>query len=182
MGEHVWRVTGSRHLAALDIPIPIIKLLARWGSDVVEQYIADAPLTALTRIYIDKVQSSDAVARGLAAGADPPRLRAVAEQVRRSAIVTASPTTVEQLTSVAGNAVPFVSSVTGKVHLVSLPPRLARRDAVRTPCGWEYNSAVHTLLESVPQSAKCCERCGNAQVWSDVHAIMSSMDSGYDSE
>ena len=48
----VWRISGSRHLAALDIPTAIIMRLARWGSAVILRYIADAPLSALTRVYI----------------------------------------------------------------------------------------------------------------------------------
>ena len=42
--EHVWRVPGSRMLAAAGIPIQKIMLVARWGSDVVHRYIADSPL------------------------------------------------------------------------------------------------------------------------------------------
>ena len=52
IGEHVWRITGARHLASLDIPSVVIMRLARWGSSVVLRYIADAPLSALTRVYI----------------------------------------------------------------------------------------------------------------------------------
>ena len=32
IGEHVWRVSGDRHLASLGLPQPMIMLLARWDS------------------------------------------------------------------------------------------------------------------------------------------------------
>jgi hypothetical protein len=53
----------ARHLAAVDVPLPVIKLLARWGSDVIDRYVEEAPLTALTRVYVDSVQAADAAAR-----------------------------------------------------------------------------------------------------------------------
>jgi hypothetical protein len=180
VGEHVWRVTGSRHLAALDVPIPIIKLLARWGSDVIERYIADAPLAALTRVYIDRVQASDAAARGLADGLPPPQLREVANKM------VCDPRADKKATpscAAAASAIhPFVASCTGKVHLVSSPPRVARTDVDRTPCGWSFKTSAHTMLECVPVGASCCERCGNELDWRDVHTLLAYLGSGYDSE
>ena len=50
------------HLAALDIPIPVIMVPARWGSAVVMRYVADSPLTALTRLYVEKAKAASAAA------------------------------------------------------------------------------------------------------------------------
>jgi hypothetical protein len=182
VGEHVWRVTGARHLAALDVPIPIIKLLARWGSDVVERYVAEAPLSALTRIYVERVQASDAAARGLAAAAsvqlphDIASLYSGKELSGRAIIVEGNASGEPSWPS------PFVSSITNKVHLVSLPPSLGVRLTGRTPCGWAYSDSEHKMLHDIPAGAKCCERCGNEGIWSSVHALISQIHCGYDSE
>jgi len=50
-GGHVFRVSGARHLAKKGIAIPVIKLLARWQSDIVMRYLAEAPLLILTEAY-----------------------------------------------------------------------------------------------------------------------------------
>ena len=60
LGEHVCRITGARHLAGIDVPTPVIMLLARWGSSVVLRYIADAPLTALTKVYRSRMAAAQA--------------------------------------------------------------------------------------------------------------------------
>jgi hypothetical protein len=52
----------------------------------------------------------------------------------------------------------------------------------RTPCGWAFKTAAHTLLESVPVDARCCERCGNELDWRDVHTLLAYIGTGYDSE
>ena len=57
-GEHVPRISGSRHLARIDIPTSIIMLVARWGSQVVLKYIAEAPLTALTKLYRQRLAAA----------------------------------------------------------------------------------------------------------------------------
>ena len=44
VGEHVWRVSGSRMLAVAGIPTEKIMLVARWGNSIVHRYIADSPL------------------------------------------------------------------------------------------------------------------------------------------
>jgi len=48
---HVWRICGSRHMYRMRVPIPIIKLLARWASNVIVRYLHEVPLEDLTSIY-----------------------------------------------------------------------------------------------------------------------------------
>ena len=50
-GEHVWRVSGARHMNRNGIDLPTLMRLARWGSNVVLRYLADAPLSSLTLSY-----------------------------------------------------------------------------------------------------------------------------------
>ena len=51
-GGHSLRVTGARWLAELGMPLVSIQLLARWDSDVVRRYIAEAPLRRLSQDYM----------------------------------------------------------------------------------------------------------------------------------
>ena len=50
-GGHSLRVTGARTLAALGIDIVLIQLMARWSSDVVLRYVAEAPLATMSAAY-----------------------------------------------------------------------------------------------------------------------------------
>ena len=50
-GGHVWRLSGARHLSRIGVPTHIIKLLARWASDVIDHYLQDVPLELLTSAY-----------------------------------------------------------------------------------------------------------------------------------
>jgi len=50
-GGHVWRLSGARHLARIGVPLPIIKLIARWASNVIEHYLKVVPLERLTSAY-----------------------------------------------------------------------------------------------------------------------------------
>ena len=45
------RVTGARTLAALGVDLVRIQLMARWSSDVVLRYVAEAPLATMTAAY-----------------------------------------------------------------------------------------------------------------------------------
>ena len=178
LGEHVWRVSGSRHLAALDIPIPIIKLLARWGSDVVDRYVAEAPLSALTRLYVDRVQASDAVARGLVAAATSAPARDLSKLYHGADLESRAKMATAAASAVSRTKCPFVSSITGKVHLVSLPPTIGEYGTGRTPCGWLYGESVHQLTHELPADARCCERCGSQLTWGSVHALISQINCG----
>ena len=60
-GGHVWRISGARHLARLGVPYHIIKLLARWQSDIIDRYLKDVPLERLTAAYLDGSRQLHAV-------------------------------------------------------------------------------------------------------------------------
>eukprot|EP00971_Amphidinium_carterae_P100792 1994280-Amphidinium_carterae.1 len=48
---HSLRVTGAQHMARHRLPLPLIQLHARWVSQVVMHYVAEAPLHSLTDTY-----------------------------------------------------------------------------------------------------------------------------------
>ena len=47
-GGHSLRATGARHLASMGIELFNIQLLARWQSDVILQYVMEAPMCLVT--------------------------------------------------------------------------------------------------------------------------------------
>jgi hypothetical protein len=51
IGEHVWRVSGSRLLARAGVPLTQIALMARWGSDIILRYVAETPLDTITESF-----------------------------------------------------------------------------------------------------------------------------------
>ncbi len=53
-GGHSLRVTGVRTLAGLGIDLRLIQLMARWSSEVVLRYVADAPLAKMSEAYRGK--------------------------------------------------------------------------------------------------------------------------------
>jgi hypothetical protein len=57
-GGHSCRVAGARYMASLGIDLLTIQLLGRWGSDVVLRYVADVPLSAITRRVVENFKSA----------------------------------------------------------------------------------------------------------------------------
>ena len=180
IGEHVWRISGSRHLAALDVPIPIIKLLARWGSDTVMRYIADAPLSALTRVYLDRVRASDDALKGLLAAGLP--AAGIPAAARRQGDTPACLPAVAPPRPSLSELKPFVVSATGKVHLVSLPPLLAALGTTKCPCGWNFVLSDHRLISALPPDARKCLMCAPRAVWLDAEALAGVLTVASDSD
>jgi hypothetical protein len=60
IGEHVWRVSGSRLLARANVPLTQIALMARWGSDIILRYVAETPLDNITSAFSAHAASSSA--------------------------------------------------------------------------------------------------------------------------
>ena len=158
-GEHVWRVTGARHLAALDIPTAIIMRVARWGSSVVFRYLADAPLSALTRIYVDKVRlnsqaSAALIASSAVSGSSP--AGASAENLLEDALQD------DDGPSVYG----WVRHrITHKVHVIaSIAEGFAGEEETLTLCKWHANPRTTQHLLALPADARLCTDCLKAQV------------------
>ena len=58
-GGHTLRVTGARHLAATGVDLLTLQVLARWDSEIILRYVADAPLEQLTSRYLQKLAEAD---------------------------------------------------------------------------------------------------------------------------
>ena len=170
LGEHVWRVTGARMLARLNVPQPLIMLLARWGPKAILQYVCDAPLARLTSIYLDKV--SDGIA------AEPPALTLPA---------TALLALQDGATGVASSAdlaeavlddqpepihARFARNLSGTrcVHRIAERQAWERPRPGRTGCGWDYLLHDAELLTDLSSDAITCGRCASAEDWLESNA------------
>ena len=57
-GGHSLRVTGARLMAGMGISVVLIQLMARWSSDVVLRYVAEAPLQGMSDAYRSGLSTS----------------------------------------------------------------------------------------------------------------------------
>jgi hypothetical protein len=180
VGEHTWRVSGSRHLASLDVPLPIICLLARWGKDTIMRYVQDAPLSALTRLYLDRVAAADGATRGLIAAtvSCAPAVLPVLTPVETADALAADP-----LADPAEGGIPSLpffrrAGPKAKVHMVSLPPRLGLKGDT-LPCGRHFTDDGH-YFAAVPEGAPRCDICGSVHLWGTAMVIASHLDASED--
>ena len=176
VGEHTWRVSGSRHLASLDVPLPIIRLLARWGGDTIMRYVQDAPLSALTRLYLDRVAAADGATSGLAAAtmASTPVAMPVLTPAQTASAFAVDP--LADLVDLEPRASPPFFRRAGlrtKVQMVSLPPRLGLR-GVTLPCGRQFTD-TGVFMASVPSDAPRRDKCGSTHMWATAMVIATSI-------
>jgi hypothetical protein len=180
VGEHTWRVTGSRHLASLDVPLPIIRLLARWGGETIMRYVQDAPLSSLTRLYLDRVAAADGAVRGIAAAAQatassaPPAISPVLTPAESASAFTVDPLLDADVPEPLASP-PFFrrAGPRTKVHMVSLPPRLGVKGD-QLPCGRQYTESG-VFSSAVPINLPLCDKCGSLRLWATAMAIASSI-------
>ena len=149
------------------------------------RYVKEAPLSSLTRIYLDRVAASDGTYRGLAAAAACISVRPVVSPVLPPADVAAAYAVdplAEPLVESPLVVLPFFrrAGAKSKVHLVSLPPRLAQRGAT-LGCGRQYTDSG-SFLAAVPADASRCDKCGTVPTWITAMAIASALEPVSDSD
>ena len=157
-------------LARLNVPQPLIMLLARWGPKAILQYVRDAPLARLTSIYLDQV------CNGIAS--EPPALTLP----DTSLLALYNGATGDASSSDLAEAVlddqpePVVARFARNVTGTRCVHRIARRQAWerprpgRTGCGWDYILHGADLLTDLPLDALTCGKCGSAADWLESNA------------
>ena len=183
VGEHTWRISGSRHLAALDVPLPIIRLLARWGGETIMHYVQDAPLSLLTQLYVDRAAAADGALRGLVSASSSSTAAPVRPILtpEETAAASQDDPLVDPPADDPRVTLPFFRfGPRQKIHLVSLPPRLAFRGDCM-PCGRRITPGGR-FLSVIPPNASCCKDCGSNPIWATAVAIASSIAPADDSD
>ena len=181
VGEHVWRVSGSRMLASIDIPQPVIMLLARWGSRAILRYVADAPLSQLTAAYLARVKaaasfacSSPSVGDTLQAGAplcDAPTL-SLAESAAEAILEAVPAACVAKKRFTANEGTEYV-------HLIADRRPWERPKPGRTACGWDYLLLKAPCFSSFPTQYKMgpCGKCATPSAWTALRQSLDVSDS-----
>ena len=180
IGEHVWRVTGARMLAALDLPQPVIMLLARWGSEAILRYVADAPLSRLTEAYLERVQKASVSVLGTVP-ADCPASLAAFPAYTPAALALADASASALLTEpalVAAQPRFTTNDSTGSqfVHIIAARQAWERPKPGRTICGWDYLTQRAPVFFELPSGLKRCGTCATAIAWQRFIDVPSDSD------
>ena len=142
-GGHSLRVTGARTLAGLGVDIHLIQLMARWSSDVVLRYVAEAPLSSMTEAYRRGYASQLAQGSGLLGQASPEPSPCVVPLPPALALEHKGPW-VENLDS-------------GIVHRPAVWSLEVQPLSWRTACGWAFGHSNTRSVDKLP--AKASRRC-----------------------
>jgi hypothetical protein len=148
-GGHSLRVTGARTLAELGIEIFMIQLMARWSSDVVYRYVAEAPLSRMTAAY----------RRGYAAQAGA---AASPSCVLPIACEEPVPVTVGVCSR---HPSPWILNMdSGVVHRPVIWSLDVQPLSWKTACGWAFGSARIAGVNALPAaSSMICSGCLKAE-------------------
>lgn len=153
---HLCRVSGAQHLAMLGFDIVLIQLMARWASEVVLRYIAEAPLGAITSTYRNL-----AAGRSLASQLDSIMVEISDLRVQLASMSAATATelasertlssSVAQYSEECLDATYLVNNSSGKIHIPFIG-----RDALlvtgRAKCGWRFSSDEHSVITQLPRA------------------------------
>ena len=139
-GGHSLRVTGARLMAGMGISIVLIQLMARWSSEAVLRYVAEAPLQGMSNAYRKGLSTS---ALGTSAEETSRQLEVVkSETVQDKRLIHYLQQEVATLKAIEDVKVKnmgyIVNTESGVVHR----PVVWAKDVVpihwRTACGWAF--------------------------------------------
>ena len=167
-GGHSLRVTGARTLAALGVNLALIQLMARWSSDVVLRYVAEAPLVTMTAAYREGFASK-------VLGEVGPLAQLQALQLVQAPSGPPDVSSMHVLSedqapppAYVGGVVPprtFVLNVdSGVVHRPMIWDKEVQPAAWRTTCGWTFgHSNTATVLHLPEEVGRICSGCFRAE-------------------
>ena len=160
-GGHSLRVTGARLMAGMGISIVLIQLMARWSSDAVLRYVAEAPLQGMSDAYRKGLSTS---ALGTSAEETSRQLEVVkSEAVQDKRLIHYLQQEVATLKATEDVKVKdmgyIVNTESGVVHR----PVVWAKDVVpihwRTACGWAFGFSQYDVSLVSPVGAVFCRGC-----------------------
>ena len=178
IGEHVWRVSGSRMLAIARVPLPTIALMARWGSDVIMRYVELAPLATITESYASGCTSASSTEAPQEASPHACAIMDVPEEAACDAIALEAleppplpPTTARYA----------LNTVTGVLHIIARRRVWGRIIPGRTNCGRDYLTheyrQVNALTSMYSRGGRDapntkCHSCAKAAGWASLESAL----------
>ena len=169
IGEHIWRVSRSRLLARVGIPQQSIMLLARWGSNIILRYIADAPLATLTATYRQNTLSD------VNGGIDQPlaietrEALAALQPITNDDCEASKPDNMDVIVSGVDDATPnarfALNTQTEYLHVIANRRAWERARKGRTVCGWDYVGLCAPTMNTAPTNFMRCGKCAKPAAW-----------------
>ena len=160
-GGHSLRVTGARLMAGMGISIVLIQLMARWSSEAVLRYVAEAPLQGMSDAYRKGLSTS---ALGTSAEETSRQLEVVksetAQDKRLIHYLQQEVATLKAIEDVKVKDMGYiVNTESGVVHR----PVVWAKDVVpihwRTACGWAFGFSQYDVSLVSPVGAVFCRGC-----------------------
>ena len=145
----------------------MIMLLARWGSQIIQRYIAEAPLRRLTETYCAHASAAaESTTVGpplvpIMAAADAMPYRAD-EAVQLAAVLIEE---AEEPTTTADAGRFFLNKETGFIHIVACRKPWERQIPGRANCGWNYRSQFASPCDSFAATVTRCGKCARPATW-----------------
>jgi hypothetical protein len=170
VGEHVWRVSGSRLLARAAVPMTQIALMARWGSDIILRYVAETPLETITQSFASSSSAVPLCTRYTAASVVMPSDNDDVELALRC-----TDTDSEDESKPSSFA---VHDQSGTMHMMA--QTAADGTTTKTLCGRQTTNVAYSMLCSYTDSfvyrgalrpTRHCTQCASQTAWDAiVHA------------
>ena len=153
-GEHALRVSGAQMFARWGLALYEIQLLGRWGSDAVERYVQEAPLTRLATGITPRLQDAQT-----SPPAGPPLVPDRTTDL--SATVDDLRTQLQALqNSLREGEQPFVVHASrGTYHICAPRAPGASSAQWKTRCGWAFAAAAYFFADRVPTDCTPCRSC-----------------------
>ena len=182
-GGHSARVSGARWLANMGLELFKLAVLARWSSNAILRYVADAPLSRITTDCRKLLTGSDVenvlselwqeVREGKRRLDDlDQNVRNALESVEQSQPTVR--TTCDQKWRTVQNC------TSGVWHAILVDGLQLEVRAWRTVCGWKFGGASVTRAEELPPDVgarQVCDRCFPGEKRSRRQSVTSSSDS-----
>ena len=169
IGEHIWRVSGSRLLARAGIPQLSIMLLARWGSNIILRYIADAPLATLTATYRQNTLTGASEGYVPPTGIDTHHELAALQPITNDDCEASKPDNMDTIVSGIDDVGPTarfaLNTQTDYLHVIANRRAWERARKGRTVCGWDYVGLCAPTMNSAPSNFMRCGKCAKPTAW-----------------
>ena len=172
LGGHTMRVSGAQHLARIGIELSVIALLARWQSEIVLRYAAEAPLDNITESYKEKlqqfnfkrflreVQSEIKTAKDQFASLQEEHKKAIEEEIKIS--LTKQQVTQPTTSSNAEATTYYIRNDESGVHHKPYNHGIAIQPLLwTTKCGWKFGFSNFTIEQSLQdvRAKHMCSAC-----------------------
>ena len=176
-GSHSLRVTGARLMAGMGISIVLIQLMARWSSEVVLRYVAEAPLQGMSGAYRKGLSTS---ALGMFSEEVSRQLEAFkSEAVQDKRLIHYLQQEVATLKAIEEVRVTDMGYIVNIESSVVHWPVVWAKDVVpmhwKTVCGWAFGFSRYEVSLVLPAGAVFCRGCsGQRNIASNVSVSFDS--------